>query len=174
MTWTLRYTKRAQKDAKKLSASKLEKKAQKLLDIVAENPYQIPPPYEKLVGDLSGAYSRRINIQHRLVYQVFESEHAVKVISLWTHYEQATHNERALIVSTSSLSLCLSWIYAVGCSVQLLYAVSTSAGKRLNAKRSFSTSTKIVSPGRNSLRSIDLASLVSTSRWMARLSGRAP
>ena len=87
MTWTLRYTKRAQKDAKKLSASKLERKAQKLLDIIADNPYKVPPPYEKLVGDLSGAYSRRINIQHRLVYEVLEPERVVKVISMWTHYE---------------------------------------------------------------------------------------
>lgn len=87
MSWTLCYTKQAQRDAKKLAASGLKPKAQALLDIVAENPYQAPPPYEKLVGDLSGAYSRRINIQHRLVYQVLESEHTVKVLRLWTHYE---------------------------------------------------------------------------------------
>ncbi|MCF6211737.1 MAG: Txe/YoeB family addiction module toxin [Gammaproteobacteria bacterium] len=87
MSWKLRYTKQAQKDAKKLSASGLKKKAQALLELIKENPYQNPPPYEKLVGDLAGAYSRRINIQHRLVYQVYEKEHTVKVIRLWTHYE---------------------------------------------------------------------------------------
>ncbi len=87
MTWELVYTKQAQKDAKKLSASGLKNKAQVLLKIITENPFQNPPPYEKLVGDLSGAYSRRINIQHRLVYQVYEKEHVVKVIRLWTHYD---------------------------------------------------------------------------------------
>ena len=87
MTWKLIYTKQAQKDAKKLAASNLKKKAQKLLEIISENPFQTPPPYEKLTGDLSGAHSRRINIQHRLVYEVLESEHAIKVIRLWTHYE---------------------------------------------------------------------------------------
>jgi len=87
VSWELLYTKQAQKDAKKLSASGLKKKAQALLEVIKENPYQNPPPYEKLVGDLSGAYSRRINIQHRLVYQVYEEEHAIKVIRLWTHYE---------------------------------------------------------------------------------------
>ena len=87
MSWELRYTKQAQKDAKKLSASGLRTKAEILLEIVKENPYQNPPPYEKLVGDLNGAYSRRINIQHRLVYQVFENERIVKVLRLWTHYE---------------------------------------------------------------------------------------
>ena len=87
MSWELVYTKQAQKDAKKLSASGLKKKAQALLEVIKENPYQNPPPYEKLVGDLSGAYSRRINIQHRLVYQVYEEEHVIKVIRLWTHYE---------------------------------------------------------------------------------------
>ena len=81
------YTKQAQKDAKKLAASGLKKKAKGLLDIVGINPYQNPPPYEKLVGDLAGSYSRRINIQHRLVYQVIEDEHVVKVLRLWTHYE---------------------------------------------------------------------------------------
>jgi len=85
--WELRYTKQAQKDAKKLSASGLKKKAQALLDVIAEDPYQNPPPYEKLVGDLSGAYSRRINIQHRLVYQIYEERHIIKVIRMWTHYE---------------------------------------------------------------------------------------
>ena len=87
MSWELLYTKQAQKDAKKLSASGLKKNAQALLELVKENPYQNPPPYEKLVGDLSGAYSRRINIQHRLVYQVFEEKKIIKVIRLWTHYE---------------------------------------------------------------------------------------
>jgi Txe/YoeB family toxin of toxin-antitoxin system len=87
VSWELKYTKQAQKDAKKLSASGLKTKAQTILDIVKENPYQNPPPYEKLVGDLSGAYSRRINIQHRLVYQVFENERIIKVLRLWTHYE---------------------------------------------------------------------------------------
>ena len=87
MSWGLVYTKHAKKDARKLAASGLKKKAQELLTVLKENPYQSPPPYEKLVGDLSGAYSRRINIQHRLVYQVLEEEHAVKVLRLWTHYE---------------------------------------------------------------------------------------
>ena len=87
MSWELVYTKQAQKDAKKLSASGLKQKAQELLEIIKENPYQNPPPYEKLVGDLFGAYSRRINIQHRLVYQVYENKNTVKVIRLWTHYE---------------------------------------------------------------------------------------
>jgi len=85
--WGVVYTKQAQKDAKKLSASGLKKKAQILLELVKKNPYQNPPPYEKLVGDLSGAYSRRINIQHRLVYQVYENEKVIKIIRLWTHYE---------------------------------------------------------------------------------------
>lgn len=85
--WRLVYTKQAQKDAKKLSASNLRNKAQVLLDIVQVNPYQNPPPYEKLVGDLAGAYSRRINIQHRLVYEVIEAEQTVKILRLWTHYE---------------------------------------------------------------------------------------
>ena len=87
MSWELRYTKQAQKDVKKLSASGLKAKAELILNIVKENPYQNPPPYEKLVGDLNGAYSRRINIQHRLVYQVYENEHIIKVLRLWTHYE---------------------------------------------------------------------------------------
>jgi Txe/YoeB family toxin of toxin-antitoxin system len=87
VSWTLCYTKQAQRDAKKLAASGLKSKAQTLLDIIAENPYQTPPPFEKLVGDLSGTYSRRINIQHRLVYQVIEADHTVKVLRLWTHYE---------------------------------------------------------------------------------------
>ena len=87
MSWELIYTKHAKKDAKKLAASGLKRKAQELLNILKENPYQTPPSYEKLVGDLSGACSRRINIQHRLVYQVLEEEHVVKVLRLWTHYE---------------------------------------------------------------------------------------
>jgi len=87
VSWELRYTKQAQKDAKKLSASGLKAKAELILNIVKVNPYQNPPPYEKLVGDLKGAYSRRINIQHRLVYQVYENEHIIKVLRLWTHYE---------------------------------------------------------------------------------------
>ena len=87
MNWELVYARQAQKDAKKLAASGLKKKAKGLLELIKENPYQNPPPYEKLVGDLSGAYSRRINIQHRLVYQVYEEEHTIKIIRLWTHYE---------------------------------------------------------------------------------------
>ncbi len=87
MTWAVVYTKQAQKDAKKLIASGLKPKAQELLAIIAEDPYRKPPPFEKLVGDLVGAYSRRINIQHRLVYQVLDSDHVVKVLRLWSHYE---------------------------------------------------------------------------------------
>ena len=87
MSWELVYTKQAQKDAKKLAKSGLKKKAIELLEVVKINPYQNPPPYEKLVGDLSGAYSRRINIQHRLVYQVLKPESIVKIIRMWTHYE---------------------------------------------------------------------------------------
>jgi Txe/YoeB family toxin of toxin-antitoxin system len=85
--WQLLYTKQAKKDAKNLASSNLKDKAEELLAILAENPFQNPPPYEKLVGDLEGAYSRRINIQHRLVYEVIESEKIVKVIRMWTHYE---------------------------------------------------------------------------------------
>lgn len=87
MTWRLVYTRHAQKDAKKLARSGLKPKAQELLMLISEDPYRKPPPYEKLVGDLTGAYSRRINIQHRLVYQVLESERVVKVLGLWSHYE---------------------------------------------------------------------------------------
>lgn len=87
MTWELVYTKQAQNDARKLASFGLKNKAKILLDIIQKDPYQKPPPYEKLVGDLSGAYSRRINIQHRLVYQICEKENAIKVIRLWTHYE---------------------------------------------------------------------------------------
>ena len=85
--WRLLYTKQAQKDAKKLNASNLREKAQKILDLIEVNPFQNPPPYEKLIGDLDGAYSLRINIQHRLVYEVIESEHQIKIIRMWTHYE---------------------------------------------------------------------------------------
>lgn len=85
--WTLYYTKQAKKDAKKLSSSGLKDKAQLLLEIVESNPFKNPPTYEKLVGDLDGAYSRRINIQHRLVYQVLEKEKAIKILRMWTHYE---------------------------------------------------------------------------------------
>ncbi len=87
MTWRVVYTKQAQKDAKKLSAGGLRGKAEALIQILRENPYRKPPPYEKLVGDLAGAYSRRINIQHRLVYQIIDEEKTVKVIRMWTHYE---------------------------------------------------------------------------------------
>lgn len=87
MSWELVYTKQAQKDAKKLASSNLREKAQELLEILQETPWQNPPPYEKLIGDLEGAYSRRINIQHRLVYEVIESENTVKVLLMWTHYE---------------------------------------------------------------------------------------
>ena len=86
MTWKLAFTKQAQKDARNLSSAGLRDKAELLLTVVAENPFQTPPPYEKLVGDLAGAYSRRINIQHRLVYQVLQAEHIVKILRMWTHY----------------------------------------------------------------------------------------
>ena len=87
MTWELYFTRQARRDAKKLAAAGLKARAQDLLAILEADPYRNPPPLEKLVGDLSGAYSRRINIQHRLVYQVLEEERAVKVLRLWTHYE---------------------------------------------------------------------------------------
>ena len=87
VAWQLAFTRQAQKDAKKLSASGLRPKAEALLQVLEKNPFQNPPPYEKLVGDLAGAYSRRINIQHRLVYQVLPEIRTVKVIRLWTHYE---------------------------------------------------------------------------------------
>ncbi len=87
MTWKLAYTKQAQKDAKKLASSGLKPKAQELLVLISENPYRKPLPFEKLIGDLAEAYSRRINIQHRLVYQVLEDERVVKVLRLWSHYE---------------------------------------------------------------------------------------
>ena len=88
MSWQLVYTKQAQKDAKKLAAAGLQRKAEELLKLISENPFQTPPPCEKLVGDLSGAYSRRINIHHRLVYQVYEDQKVVKVLRMWTHYER--------------------------------------------------------------------------------------
>ena len=87
MTWKLHYTKQAQKDAEELASSNLKTKAQSLLTMLQEDPWQSPPPFEKLVGDLSGAYSRRINIQHRLAYQVLEAEKAVKILRLWTYYK---------------------------------------------------------------------------------------
>ncbi|MGH6646518.1 Txe/YoeB family addiction module toxin [Aquabacterium sp.] len=87
VTWELVYAKHAQKDAQKLAASGLKAKAQELLAIVKEDPFQNPPPYEKLVGDLSGAYSRRINIQHRLVYEVLQDQRIVRVLRMWSHYE---------------------------------------------------------------------------------------
>ena len=85
--WRVVFTKQAQKDAKKSATAGLRTKAEKLLDILRENPYQTPPTFEKLLGDLSGAYSRRINIQLRLVYQILDNEKVVKVIRMWTHYE---------------------------------------------------------------------------------------
>ena len=85
--WELYFTKQARMDARKLAAANLKEKAQTLLEIVQNNPYQTPPPFEKLVGDLSGAYSRRINIKHRLVYHVLEEERVVKILRMWTHYE---------------------------------------------------------------------------------------
>ncbi len=87
MKWQVVFTKQAQKDAKKLASSGMKKKALYLIDILRKNPFQVPPPYEKLVGDLSGAYSRRINIQHRLVYQVLREQEVVKVLRMWIHYE---------------------------------------------------------------------------------------
>ena len=85
--WRLVFTRRARKDAKKVAATGLRDKAQVLLDILAEDPFQSPLPFEKLVGDLAGAYSRRINIQHRLVYQVLKDDRTVKILRMWTHYE---------------------------------------------------------------------------------------
>jgi Txe/YoeB family toxin of toxin-antitoxin system len=87
VTWNLVFSKYALKDAKKLSAAGLKDKAQALLDILELNPLQNPPPYEKLVGDLKGVYSRRINIQHRLVYEVFRKEKTVRILRMWTHYD---------------------------------------------------------------------------------------
>lgn len=87
VAWRVVFTRQAEKDAKKLAASGLRQKAAALLEVLRRNPYQNPPPYEKLVGDLAGAYSRRINIQHRLVYQVLAEHRTIKVIRMWTHYE---------------------------------------------------------------------------------------
>lgn len=87
MNWRLVFTKQAKKDAKKLSHSGLKPQAERLLDILREDPYQTPPSYEKLVGDLAGACSRRINIQHRIVYQILDDVKTVKIIRMWTHYE---------------------------------------------------------------------------------------
>lgn len=86
VVYSIVYTKKAANDIPNLKAAKLEKKAKALIDLIRENPYQTPPPYEKLQGDLQGAYSRRINIKHRLVYEVLEEEQTVKIISLWIHY----------------------------------------------------------------------------------------
>ncbi len=85
--WRLVYTKQDRKDAKKIASSELKKQTETLLKTISLNPYQTPPPFEKLVGDLSGAISRRINIQHRLVYQVIEEENTIKILRMWTHYE---------------------------------------------------------------------------------------
>ena len=87
MSWQLVFAKHAQKDAPKLASAGLKPKAQELLALIQENPFQNPPPYEKLVGDLAGTYSRRINIQHRLVYEVLAEQHTVKVLRMWSHYE---------------------------------------------------------------------------------------
>ncbi len=87
MSWELVYTKQAQKDAQKIASANLKEKALNLLNILRENPFKNPPPYEKLVGDLAGAYSRRINIQHRLVYEVIDGSRTVKVLRMWSHYE---------------------------------------------------------------------------------------
>ncbi len=87
MSWSIVYTKQAQTDARKIASSILKSPAQRLLDIIAKNPFQNPPPAEKLISDLAGAYSRRINFQHRLVYQVYDAERVIKVIRMWTHYE---------------------------------------------------------------------------------------
>ena len=86
-TWKVVYTKQARKDSKKLASAGLKPRAQDLLDILKEDPYRTPPPFEKLLGDLAGAYSRRINIQHRLVYEILEETKTIKVIRMWTHYE---------------------------------------------------------------------------------------
>jgi toxin YoeB len=87
VNWTIVFARQAIKDANKLAASGLKPKAQELLSVLAHNPFQNPPPFEKLVGDLAGAYSRRINIQHRIVYEIFSQEHTVRVLRMWTHYE---------------------------------------------------------------------------------------
>jgi Txe/YoeB family toxin of toxin-antitoxin system len=85
--WKIVYTRQAQRDARKIAAAGLRPKAERILEILSQNPFQTPPPFEKLLGDLSGAYSRRVNIQHRLIYQILEEERTVKVIRMWTHYE---------------------------------------------------------------------------------------
>ena len=87
MSWSIVYTRQAQKDARKIASANLRPQAERLLDMIAKNPFQSPPPYDKLIGDLAGSYSRRINIQHRLVYQVYRAERIIKVIRMWTHYE---------------------------------------------------------------------------------------
>ena len=87
MNWRLAYTRQALKDARKIASAGMRPRVEKLLELLQENPFSTPPPFEKLVGDLSGAYSRRINIQHRLVYQILEEEKIVKVLRMWTHYE---------------------------------------------------------------------------------------
>jgi len=87
VSWTLYFTRQAQKDARKLASSNLRPQAEKLLTILEGDPFANPPPFEKLIGDLAGAYSRRINIQHRLVYQVYRDRKAVKILRMWTHYE---------------------------------------------------------------------------------------
>ena len=87
MSWTVVYAKHATKDARKLAAAGLRPKAEELIRILESDPFQDPPPFKKLIGDLAGAYSRRINIKHRLVYEVFETEHTVRVLRMWTHYE---------------------------------------------------------------------------------------
>lgn len=88
MNYKIVYTKTALKDISKLKAAHLDTRAKDLIDLLRENPYQTPPTYEKLVGDLNGAYSRRINLQHRLVYEIYEAEKTIKIISLWSHYER--------------------------------------------------------------------------------------
>ena len=87
MSWRIVFTKQAQKDAKKVSASNLKPKAEKIIKILRQNPFQTPPPYEKLIGDLAGAYSRRLSIQYRIVYQVIDDKKTIKIIRMWTHYE---------------------------------------------------------------------------------------
>jgi toxin YoeB len=87
VNWRIVFTKQAQKDAKKVTVSNLKPKAEQIIKILRQNPFQTPPPYEKLIGDLAGAYSRRLNIQHRIVYQVIDNEKIIKIIRMWTHYE---------------------------------------------------------------------------------------
>ncbi|MBN2105825.1 MAG: Txe/YoeB family addiction module toxin [Deltaproteobacteria bacterium] len=87
MSWSIYYTKQAQKDARKIAGAGLRSKVETPIQLLTANPFQAPPPYEKLTGDLTGGYSRRINIQHRLVYQILEKQRAVKIIRMWTHYE---------------------------------------------------------------------------------------